>query len=129
VQDVIVAAFKKLDNAKATVEPTVENFVHSLKQTHHTMGALKFVVTIGSGVWMSWWMWTLAHILQAGRAYPANRLVRSEGVQNKLNPTTGRTQPTPQENGSTTTISTVPTKPTTLTQTTVLQAQGEETSA
>ena len=91
VQDVIVAAFKKLDKANAKVDPTVDNFVHALKQTQHTMGAIKFVVTIGSAIWMSWWMWTLAHILQAGRAYPANRLVRSEGVrsegvQNKLNP-------------------------------------------
>ena len=91
VQDVIVAAFKKLDKANATVEPTVDNFVHALKQTQHTMGAIKFVVTIGSAIWMSWWMWTLAHILQAGRAYPANRLVRSEGVrsegvQNKISP-------------------------------------------
>jgi hypothetical protein len=81
IQDVIVAGFKKLDKAKATVEPTVENFVHALKQTQHNMGAMKFVVTIGSGIWMSWWMWTLAHILQAGRAYPANRLVRSESTQ------------------------------------------------
>ena len=93
VQDVIVAAFKKLDKANAKVEPTVDNFVHALKQTQHTMGALKFVVTIGSAIWMSWWMWTLAHILQAGRAYPANRLVRSEGVQNKLNPPTETSPP------------------------------------
>ncbi len=84
VQDVIVAAFQKLDKAKATVTPSVDNFVHALKQTQNTMGALKFVVTIGSAIWMSWWMWTLAHILQAGRAYPANRLVRSEGVKNPL---------------------------------------------
>lgn len=116
VQDVIVAAFKKLDNAKATVEPTVDNFVHALKQTQHTMGAVKFVVTIGSGVWMSWWMWTLAHLLQAGRAYPANRLVRSEGVQTKLSAT--NTQPVAPPN---------PPKPSVL-KVTVTPAQEEDAS-
>jgi hypothetical protein len=81
IQDVIVAAFKQLDHAPSSVEPTVDNFIHSLKQTQHTMGAIKFIVTIGAAVWMSWWMWTLSHMLQAGRAYPANRLVRSQAVE------------------------------------------------
>lgn len=78
VQDVLVSAFKKLDK-NTKVAATGEHFLQALEQTQHNMGAFKFVVTIGSGIWMSWWMWTLAHVLQAGRAYPANRLVRSEG--------------------------------------------------
>jgi hypothetical protein len=80
VQDVLVSAFKKLDK-NTQMPPTGEHFIQALEQTQHNMGAFKFAITIGAGVWMSWWMWTLAHVLQAGRAYPANRLVRSEGSQ------------------------------------------------
>lgn len=92
VQDVLVSAFKKLDK-NTKVAATGEHFLQALEQTQHNMGAFKFAVTIGSGIWMSWWMWTLAHVLQAGRAYPANRLVRSEGGKQQAEATQSTAMP------------------------------------
>jgi hypothetical protein len=47
----------------------------ALKQTVSSMKGFKGVLSMGSITWMMGWMWYLAHAIQAGREYPANRLV------------------------------------------------------
>ncbi len=47
----------------------------ALNQAFEHMKGTKSFVTIGSFAWMMGWMWYLAHAIQKGREYPANRLV------------------------------------------------------
>lgn len=51
----------------------------AFKQTVSSMKGFKAVLSMGSAAWMMGWMWYLAHAIQSGREYPANRLV-SESI-------------------------------------------------
>lgn len=69
----------------------------ALVQAFEHMRGTKSLATIGSFAWMMGWMWYLAHAIQKGREYPANRLVSySQGK-------------TPEVSSSSETSSTTPT--------------------
>ena len=70
-RDLMVASLQNFFNKKGTGE-----LKEALAQSFNTIKATKSFITMGSLVWMMGWMWYLAHAIQKGREYPANRLVK-----------------------------------------------------
>ncbi|MCE2930633.1 MAG: hypothetical protein LW809_04520 [Vampirovibrionales bacterium] len=85
VQEALLQRLRNMDKGRDLMVAGLRNFFgktgkgdlkDALAQSFHTAKATKAFLSLGSFVWMLGWMWYLAHAIQKGREYPANRLVR-----------------------------------------------------
>ncbi|MFN7310699.1 MAG: hypothetical protein ACK5T0_04935, partial [Vampirovibrionales bacterium] len=83
-QNAVLSRLRNIDKGRDLMVAGLRNFFgkagkgdlkDALAQSFNTAKATKAFMTLGSFVWMLGWMWYLAHAIQKGREYPANRLV------------------------------------------------------
>jgi hypothetical protein len=83
---------RQLDKTRDLVADGLRNYFRqnragspadAIEQTVSTMRGAKSFISMGAFAWMIGWMWYLAHAIQSGREYPANRMISESMVAPK----------------------------------------------